>query len=149
MAERRPSERGVTLLELLLVLAIMAGALALLAPFGSRLLAGPDPAAAARQMAAELKRARLLALEGQRDVLLSIDVGKGLYRLDGEAGRPVAGLAPGMQLTVKGETAADGAIVLRFQADGGSSGGAIAFRGERGAAELSIDWLTGRIGMRP
>ncbi|MBM3489338.1 MAG: prepilin-type N-terminal cleavage/methylation domain-containing protein [Alphaproteobacteria bacterium] len=143
-----PVQRGVTLLELLVVLAILAGTLGLLVPFAARLPAS-DPTAAARQLAGELKRARQLALERQHDVVVSIDPAGGRYRLADEAVRSLPGLPTGTVLRVEGETANAGAKAIRFHADGSSGGGAVSFHHRERLVRLSVDWLTGRVSLRP
>ena len=132
----RPSRNaaGFTLLEMLVVLAILGLATAFLVARGI----GPGPAtqarAAADAVAAALRDARGRAIRDDRFVTIAVDVpAHALRTVD----------APPLLLPRALEMA--GTSAIRFAPDGSSSGGQIALAGGGVRALVSVDWLTGRV----
>jgi len=137
--------RGFTLLELLVVLAILALATVIALPRIGAGLPGAELDAGARRIAAGLNEARSLAVARNRAVR---------FTLIGAEKRFTVGEGPGGALPDKiaitlitgaGDVtgAAQGAI--RFFPDGSSSGGRIELSGSGGRRSIEVDWLTGRI----
>lgn len=139
---------GFTLLELLLVLtglALLAGLVVAYLPSGST---RAEVAAAAREVASGLRRARGAAIAGNVPVVFVLDVKNRSYRVG--TGRPVQ-LAQTLALTIdaaRSERTGDAAGGVRFFPDGSATGGRISLRGagERAnAAVVTVDWVTGRV----
>ncbi|HUK61560.1 MAG TPA: GspH/FimT family pseudopilin [Stellaceae bacterium] len=136
MTSRR--EDGFTLLELMIVLAIMA----LVAAIAFPRLAARAPAsalgAASEEMRAALATARSAAIAEDRAV--TVAGGDGFYRIDGDQHALLS--AAGVRV----ETPRGG---IAFFPSGGSSGGRIVLRGGGRSATLDIDTLTGRASFAP
>jgi general secretion pathway protein H len=139
-------ERGFTLLELLVVLVVI-GLVLVATP---RLIGGGTPAletrAAAREIAAALRRARSDAIRDNREVAVVVDTDAGAYTI-GEAGAWRA-LPERVRLSV--ETAAselrdEDTAGVRFFPDGSASGGRITVMREGHSYHVMLDWLTGRV----
>ena len=137
---------GFTLIEMLVVLAILALVMAVIPP----LLAGGQARAeldtAGHELAAALRETRSLAIrEGRRESFV-IDAAGRFRAGDG----PMRPLAPGLGLalaTADGGARPSGAI--GFFADGSSTGGKLVLlRGER-RSYVTVDWLTGRVALDP
>lgn len=129
----RPRAAGFTLLEMLVVLAVLALAIALVAGAG-----GPRPEAVARaaadHVAAALRTARGRAILEDRTVTVALDAAGHALRVGDDA--PLR-LPPALALS--------GPAVIRFAPDGSSSGGRIVLTGGTRQMAVSVDWLTGRV----
>jgi general secretion pathway protein H len=126
-------EAGFTLVELMIVLAIMALMAAIALP---RLIArGPTTAvsAAAEEVRAALGTARSAAIAEDRTVRVA--GGDGFYRVDG---------APHALVSAAGVRVEAPRGGIAFFPSGGSSGGQIVLRGGGRSTALDIDSLTGR-----
>ncbi|HTZ77567.1 MAG TPA: GspH/FimT family pseudopilin [Stellaceae bacterium] len=141
-----PGERGFTLIELVVVLAILALATALVTPL---LSGGRDRAefnATVREVAAALRETRNLAMTRDRSEVLLVDVAHGVLRW---GARPVDHRVPGSirlaLLTTTGERTGETSGDIRFFPDGSSTGGHVTLmQGER-RSDVFVDWLSGRI----
>jgi general secretion pathway protein H len=141
----RVAVRGHTLLELLVVLAILAVAVGFAVP-ALRGGAGPEVDAAARTFAAGLRSARHQALAEGRARALELDIGGPSFRLAGESRRRALPMGVELSLyTARSEIVADGVGAIRFFPDGSSTGGRVTLaRGER-VRRVDVDWFTGRV----
>jgi general secretion pathway protein H len=144
----RAGGAGFTLLELLLVLAVLgllAGIVVAYIPSGST---RTEVVVAARDVASGLRRARGAAIAGNAPVAFMLDVKTRSYRIGTEAS---VRLAEDIALTIdtaRSEVADDAAGGIRFFPDGSATGGRISLRGagERAAvAVVTVDWITGRV----
>jgi general secretion pathway protein H len=140
----RSVDGGFSLLELVVVIAIMSGAVALLMPrFGS----GPPRTAVqsmALQVAADLREARSAAMRTNTEQSFTLELGK---RTSWSLARPVPRrFVDGIDVEVTGpglEWAEDRAVRFWFQPNGAATGGQIAVRDRVTSALVRIDWLTG------
>jgi general secretion pathway protein H len=135
---RRDRGAGFTLVELMIVLAIMALVAALAMPELLRRAPASGLGAAAEELRAALSSARAAAIAQDREV--SVRGGDGAYRVDG-ARRPFASGVP-----VRVEVAGGG---ISFFPSGGSSGGTIVLRAGSASRALEVDALTGRAFLLP
>lgn len=128
---------GFTLLEMLVVMAILALATTLFVPLvgghGGRVSAE----AGARTMAAALGRARSQAIAGNVEARHLIDAER-----QAKDGLKVT-------LTIAGsEVDGEGRGAIRFYPDGSSSGGSVLFDDGAKTVTVAVDWLTGGIDVR-
>jgi general secretion pathway protein H len=134
---------GFTLVELLIVLAIMAAVTALFLP---RLLtgtAGAELREATHEMTAALAETRSLAIARNRVASVVIDPATRRYR---EPGREHH-ISDRVSIAWHNVAAAgnDGdQVAIYFFPDGSSSGGEIDFAAGIARAAVTIDWFTGR-----
>jgi general secretion pathway protein H len=137
--ERGRRERGFTLVELLIVLAIMTLGAAIAFPFLARKAPAAALAEATQEMRVALSGARSMALAEDRDVMIGGDMGG--YRIDGVHHDFTAG--GGVRVEIAG------AAHISFFPSGGASGGRIVLRSAAARREIDIEALTGRAVLLP
>jgi general secretion pathway protein H len=143
---RLAADNGTSLLEVLIVMAILALVAAVALPS----LRAPDRAQSLTAVAADitgrLRAARATALAENRDVAFSFDAETRAYAVEGIG--PPQQLPPAMDLaiTTAREFARDARDArLLFFADGTSSGGTIKLSHAEQSVTISIAWLTSTI----
>lgn len=140
--------RGFTLVELLVVFAIL-GLLLGLAPMAfERLREGAQYRDAVRGMTAQLRAARHRALSEGREVLFAVDLDRHRYGSDDADGWRVLPRELQLRAVVAGGPAqqASGVASIRFLPGGGASGGSVELIRSSGAGtRLRVDWLSGRV----
>lgn len=136
---RTGSERGATLIEVMVALAILALVGAMAYPNMDRGFAQMQFRRATEQLSADLRSARGLALTSGRAVALALSG-------DGQGYDPGTGA---VRRAVDGVRFSGSARVVFF-ADGSTTGGIIAIAGTRGSrrAEVMVDPATGAVGLR-
>jgi general secretion pathway protein H len=146
--EFRAGPRGFSLLELLVVLAILVGAAAVVYPRLGGVGARSNVQTAAVQLSAHLKATRLAAVQGNRSEALTIDIGAQTFwssvdpviRRIGSAVRIVdCGGIP--------EPSAAQVVVVAFHPDGSARDCSIDFGPVGETVRLRVDWLTGTVGI--
>lgn len=138
------SGRGFTLIELMVVLAILGLALALSAPAFQRAFPWLQLKNAASTTVTALREARGLAIADNRETVLYIDLNSRQLRIDGA--RPVS-LDPRLEITLTTatrEVIRSGVGGIRFYPDGSSTGGSVELMLDRWRQVVGIEWLTGR-----
>lgn len=141
---RRHLAGGFTLLEILLVMALMAGAMVMVSAALNRASDGTRLRNTAAQMANGLRDARVRALLEQRVQTFTVNPQSRRWQAPG---RDVQQLpAP---LSLSATTAAelhtpDGQTIVFFP-DGASSGGRIVLSQAGQSWRLDVNWLTGRV----
>ena len=139
-------ERGFTLIEILVVLAIAGLITALALPVMTGSQAKADARAAAREIAAGLRTTRNLAMTAGKPQAFLIDTATGTFRA-GANGSPRR-VPKGVQLalvTTVGDRIGEARGGIRFFSDGTSSGGGVNLaKGDNGET-VRVDWMTGRI----
>ena len=138
--------RGFTLLELIVVLAIVALVVALVPGLMLRSQPGLDVEVAARALADGLRQTRSQAMVSNREEVFSLDVEQRLFR----AGRsqPLKQLDRTLELhlyTAQAELMDARSGRIRFFPDGSSTGGAIGLSLDEQQSRVSVDWLTGHV----
>jgi len=138
--------RGVTLLELLVVLAIMALATTLVMPMLGPGVSTADLRASARQLASGMRLARSEAMASRQDTFVTIDLEGRRFRVGADP-RPHP-LPKDIEIelfTAQKDLVDDKVGAIRFYADGGSNGGRVTLAAGERKFEVDVDWLTGRV----
>jgi len=142
---RRAAAAGFTLLELLVVLAILGLVLTLATPGLGRALPGMELRAEARTIASALREARALAVGRNDETTLIIDLSGPTLRL---GDRPPIRLSPRLGislLTASSESTGRGSGGISFFPDGTSTGGRVALVLGESRRDVVVDWLTGTV----
>lgn len=134
---------GFTLIELVVVLAILGLLLALLPDALSVAIPGQQLRAAAYQLADDLKDARTRAILTGKSVEVPIGLSEG--RTSGSPSRRLPRDTMIRIEDVPRRTFAGGQELVRFFPDGSASGGKINLSTGGRTYAISVDWLTGRV----
>jgi general secretion pathway protein H len=138
-------EAGVTLLELLVVLAIMALVSAVAIPIFTG-TSNAEMRGAARQLASGLRLARSDAVSQRRETFLVIDLAGRRFKVDRHATEHALPRDVELKLFTAQKDLVDDKIgSIRFYPDGGSNGGRITLCSGERKYEIDVDWLTGRV----
>jgi len=141
----RAGQTGFTLFELLIAITLVAALTAVAVPVFTR-SAGTEVKAAARTLAAGLRRTRSRAVLQGRAQVLALDVKRHAFRV-GTAGRTRA-LPSDVTLqlfTARSELLGERAGAIRFYPDGSSTGGRITVTAGDRRLLVDVNWLSGRV----
>jgi general secretion pathway protein H len=130
--------RGFTLIEILVVLVVLGLALSVVTGFVPRRVPVLDLRSATDALVNTLRTARARAIATQQTT--------GVTLLPAGAGYALDGVPHALPPTVR--AAMVGAAIIRFSADGSSSGGEIRLVDGTHARILKVDWPTGRVSVR-
>lgn len=135
---------GVTLIELMVVMALAGLLLAAVPPLFTAAIPALEVKSTARSLAAGLKQARMRAISSGVPVALTLDIGNRQFTVDGKSQALPESLA--IDLVTDSAELSDGQTgSIRFFPDGTSSGGRIGLRRDPAHYRVAVDWLTGRI----
>src|SRR5436190_11111206 len=140
------AQRGVTLLELLIVLMLMALIAGIALPLFGNGVSSTELRGSARQLAAGLRAARSEALSQRRETFLLVDVAGKRFKVDQDPREHK--LPSGVELklfTAQNDLVDATTGSIRFFPDGGSNGGRITVAAGTRKYEVDVDWLTGRV----
>jgi len=136
---------GFTLLELIIVITILGLVAVMVTANGMPVSPANHARAAAQAIAGALRGARGEALASDRSVFFAIDVANRTYTW---GGRQIQNLPADVTITLlTGRDQVSGAATgqIRFDPDGGSSGGRVSILGGDRLWMVGVDWLTGRV----
>ena len=136
---------GFTLIEMIVVLAILGMTLALFTAYRSPWSRTLSADGAASQLAADLRLARSQAIASNRPVLFSVDLPGHQYRVGTGDVRHIPGELRIELLTIANERQSERIADIRFNPDGSATGGRIVLVDERRRIDIGVDWLTGRV----
>ncbi len=139
-------QRGFTLLELIVVLAIGVVLYALVLGVPLRGATSADLKAAARTLASGLREAQTTAMATRRDASLNLDLEAREFLVTGE--KEPRKLPDGIDLkldTAESEVTGERTGGIRFYPDGSSTGGRITVSSGKRQYLVDVDWLTGRV----
>lgn len=138
--------RGFTLLELLVVLAIMASIIAIAIPNLRLPGFASDAAGAARQIASGLADARQAAIFANRDTSVVIDLENKTFSVAGGPAVALDGIQKLTLITAERDVLDEARGEILFYPDGSAGGGEISVQDQDGTrATVRVNWLTGRI----
>ena len=142
----RAASRGVTLLELLIVLSIMAVVAAMVVPMFGSGVSTSELKGAARQVAAGLRLARSEALATRRETSVVLDLERRTFQIERAPREQALPREIEFKLfTAQSDLVNEKVGAIRFFPDGGSNGGRVTLGvGER-KYDVDVDWLTGRV----
>lgn len=149
-ARRGTGQAGFTLVELLVVLAMLALALAVVAPSLLRARAGPVARSAAYELAGTLRELRAAAQTSNVERLVTIDVARRQYWAEGVTARRRLPDHVRLDLWVPESERFGGGGRVRFFPDGSASGARLVLQDDKARSTVSVDWLNGdvRVHMR-
>ena len=136
---------GFSLVELLVVLAVMGFVLALFAGYKAPWSTALGLKGAAGELAAALRLARSQAIAEDRPVALALDLAGHRYRVGGDRQHDLPPRLSIGLLTVSGEKLSETQGDIRFNPDGSSTGGRIVLADGGRRVAVGVDWLTGRV----
>jgi general secretion pathway protein H len=137
---------GVSLLELMIVLMIMAIVAAFVVPMLGGGVSNTELRSAARQLAAGLRLARSEAVSQRRETFLVLDVAGRRFKVDRDPQEHALPREAELKLYTAQKDLVDEKIgSIRFYPDGGSNGGRITVGSGERKYEVDVDWLTGRV----
>jgi general secretion pathway protein H len=140
------AERGTSLIEMLVVLAILALVAAVALPGAQMPGQGPSLRLVATDIAARLRAARNIAVNEQRDVAFAFDSETRTYGVEGLGPPRAVPVAVNVSVTTARQYVRDaGEARLVFYSDGSSSGGTIRLAAQHQRIVIGVAWLTGAV----
>ncbi|MDP2827035.1 MAG: GspH/FimT family pseudopilin [Sulfuricellaceae bacterium] len=137
---------GFTLIEVLVVMVLMLLTLSLVPPLFSSGASGVELKAAARQLAAGLRKARSQAVTSRREAALELNVEQKYFNLGGDKKTYRLPAKVDLSLfTAESERTGEKIGSVRFFPDGSSTGGRVTLTGGKQEYRVDIDWLTGQV----
>jgi general secretion pathway protein H len=141
----RGNQRGFTLLELLVVLAIIGFVVALVPGFVLQRQPQLDVDVAARAIADGLRQTRSEAVLRNRQQAFALDVEARVFRAGDQAPVQIDDDIALSFRTARSQLLAGGVGQIRFFPDGSSTGGRIRLVQGDARADVRSDWLTGLV----
>lgn len=143
--QRMRRQAGFTLIEIIVVLAVLSLGLVLLALRGPPHSPALEIRAAAGEILQALRLARARAIATQGPVGVTLDLGRNSWRLDGTTEHVLPADYAMAVRAAAAATAGDRIAAIRFAPDGSSTGGWITLADGHRRMEIGVDWLSGRV----
>jgi general secretion pathway protein H len=138
--------RGLTLLEVLIVLVLMGVITAFVFPMFGGPVSTSELRGSARALAAGLRMARSEAVSERRETFLTLDVAGKRFKVDDDPREHALPKRAELKLfTAQNDLVNDKVGAIRFYPDGGSNGGRITIASGTRKFDIDVDWLTGRV----
>jgi general secretion pathway protein H len=141
----RSFRAGFTLMEMLVVLAILALVMGFAGPLLSRGTEGVRLETASNELAAALRLTRSAAVMRNSEATLMIDVDKRVFGSSAVPQRPFAAEIQAKLTYASGIRSAKSDGGFRFFPDGSSTGGDVTLSLHGKQVKLCVDWLTGEV----
>jgi general secretion pathway protein H len=145
MTWRSNSTRGFTLVEMIVVVAILGLVLAMVAARGPLGLHTLTARAAANELASGFRQARARAIADNRPVAVNIDLAGHRWRVGADRPTELPRDLDIAVLTIAGQSAGGTAADIRFLPDGSSTGGRVELKDAGRRMRIGVDWLNGRV----
>jgi general secretion pathway protein H len=133
------------LVELLVVIAILAVMLGLIGVGIRPVSSATHARSAAQEISGALRTARSSAVTGNRSVAFAIDLSPPAYQWGAQPTRQLPADIRLALLTGRDQVVSDNKAIIRFDPDGGSSGGRVSILGGGQLWMVGVDWLSGRV----
>jgi len=140
--------RGFTLVEIVVVVALIGLVFSLIAVSVGDGLQGAKVRAASRDLAAALRYTRTQAIVKRESQALTLDVDARSYTAPGKAMVELPKQMSMKLLTAASEQVGEGVGRIRFFPDGSSTGGHIELLREQAVWGIDVAWLTGEVTLR-
>jgi general secretion pathway protein H len=141
------SQRGFTLVEMIVVLVLIAAVVAIGATAMARKLPGQRLQQSARELAAQLRFTRAQAIATGKPQLFTLDARSREWRAgekrNGKLARDIAIVATG----ARNEQQREGMAAVRFFPEGAATGGRFLLSHGRAAWQVDVQWLTGEVSL--
>lgn len=138
-------QSGLTLVELVVVLAILAIITALASPAMTSFLPGYQLRAVAGEIVAEIRVAKALALSKNRPVGFFMDIGMLEFHVGGRPAKTWSDTISAQFTSAKVLQIDDTTGEIRFYPDGSSTGGRLILKGGDRTITLNVDWFNGQV----
>lgn len=139
-------ERGFTLVELLVVFALLALMMGLVPMAFDRLRESAQYRDTLRTMISDLRTARYRAIAEGGDVRFRVNLGERTYGVSGQSMRQLPPALSVRAVVAGKELTANESAAISFLPDGGATGGSIdIFRPSGAGTRLRVDWLSGQV----
>jgi len=141
--------KGFTLIEIMVVLAISTALLVFVVPSLYRSIAATDIPNATKELVLALRLSQSQAINSTKPASLVLNVKKRHYQLSHKSKKYQLpkqielSLLTGSTLLQQGMEDDEGAII--FYPDGSSTGGQIILKKDQKSQQIDIDWLTGEV----
>lgn len=136
---------GFTLIETVVVLAILGLVLTLVLSYGPPPNGGMTVRHAAKELADDLREARSLAIADGRVVPVTVDLAGRRWQIDSQDEKLFPDGIEVHLLTIAGKGNAENRGSIHFLPDGSATGGRIELLGANRRIQIGIDWLSGRV----
>jgi general secretion pathway protein H len=144
------THRGFTLFEILVVFVIFALVLSIVPPLLPNVIASSQTKTATRELAANLKKTRSLAITRQQEMTLSLDIENKTYVIDKKQKKLTVPDSCSLSvITARSEQLSENEGRIRFFPDGSSTGGQIKLATAKKEYVIDVNWLTGNVKILP
>jgi general secretion pathway protein H len=137
--------RGFTLVELVVVVALIAAAMAMAATVFSAGLPGQQLRGAARELAAQLRYTRAQALVTGRSQRFLLDTSTREWQAPNRHEGRVPAKIDIIATVASSERPSPQVAAIRFFPEGAATGGRIVLKRSTAAWQVDVDWLTGEV----
>ncbi len=143
-------QRGFTLIETIVVLAIAGLILTIIPPMLPNVLDNTYAKSATRNLVSNLKHIRSKAITNQEETTLLLDVEKKQFQVNEKTQTLKLSDKTTLSLiTAKSEQLSENKGQIRFFQDGSSTGGQIKLKHNENTLVIDINWLTGKVQILP
>ena len=139
--------RGFTLVELVVVVALIATAMAMAATVFSAGLPGQQLRGATRELAAQLRYTRAQALVTGEPQLFLLDTRTREWQAPNHHQGRLPEQIDVIATVAKSEQPSAQVAAIRFFPEGAATGGRIVLKRGSAAWQIDVDWLTGEVGV--
>jgi general secretion pathway protein H len=140
-----PIRAGFTLLEMIVVVAVLGLALGLVVTRGPMRSPKLDMQSAVNGVTQGLRLARSRAIATNRPVRFAIDIPRHSFGVENETPTLLPKSVSIAMVTASEETRANRLAAIRFNGDGSATGGRIELADGQRTAQVNVEWLTGRV----